>query len=279
MEGNKKLIDYRLYNPKNSLFGSKKDKAKFRTLYCTASDVCRAYKNNTCTMWKMGGSKCPYASMNVEEGFTQRARKFHSWVSERKERVKDIKQLKAAGKIELINEYIYFPYAHWYLDKSVPVENKGGYFSNGPQFFLLDVFTIDLFQKIVNARPHAMMGGEITSYQKEVVPKIVMHTEEQLPDFFNQWKDKYKDTYERFKVKDYVGRLALVKTLKKGTKIQHKYGNIIWDGKYAVIDNFDLSFSPIKEYSNASLKLTLEDNASIKITSNDQVSGITKFVD
>lgn len=210
METKKKLIDYRLYDPTKSLFGNKKDRARFTTLHCSGSDICPAFAIGKCAVWHgLGGTRCPYGTRNTAEGFTPRARKFRTWINDKREKVKGVKQLGRLDKIMPIGDYIFFPYPHWSIDaKWVDSKYRHGFLSSPDLFLPLEMFTVDFFERIINARPRAMMGGEIKSYQLETVPAIIMHTEENLSEFFLEWCVKYPETAKKYAKRDYVGRKA-----------------------------------------------------------------------
>lgn len=277
-----KLIDYRIYDPSRpTLFkSSKNDRAECRLLYCTGHEKCDAYKEGCCVMWKFNGQRCPYGTKTYESGYTRRAGKFYDWIKERRKRVEGIEQLDDQKVVCKIGEYIYLPYPHWTLASNVQLsENeRGGFFSEGTQFIQQERFTTEFFESIVTAHPQAMMGGEIRSYQKEVVPRMVLHMEEVFPKFFDTWAERYPKTAERFAVRNYVGRKAVITTLKVGATIPDRKGEMMWDGTHIIIDDYDDAFLPIK-CERAKVVAVPKQNATIEITSNDQVDKDTKFVD
>lgn len=273
-----KIVDWRLYNPANGLFAKKNDCAEFRIIRCTGYGNCDAYKSGNCIMFKFSHEKCPYGKKTLEKGYTQRARKFHSWIEERRNRMKDVPQLSEQKKICKIGDYIYFPYPHWTIDRNVPASKRSGLFQSGQQFICIEQFTIDFFEKIVNAKPQAIMGGEIKSYQKEVVPKIVLHISEEMPEFYHEWKSKYPDTEKKFDLHDFVGRSAKIKTLKVGCLIVNGNKKMRWDGEYMQFEDYKLLLFDFP-YDCVELKVRPTDNATIKITNNNQVCETTEFID
>ncbi len=283
MNKDSRFIDYRLFDPsRSSLFKIKaNERATFRRLYCSGWDRCQAYKEHYCPMWNLFPLKCPYGKIVGETGYTRRAGKFYGWIRSKRELVEGMTQLQQAPKrVFLVGDYIYFPYSYWNLAQSVPLEEKdrGGFFGSGIAFIPREQFTVDFFQAIVEARPHAMMGGEITSYQLEEVPKIVLHIEAWFPELFYEWEKKYPETAAKFVIRNHVGRSAIILTLPVGTKIPHKHGDMVWDGKRIIIDDYDSAFCPIRP---GRTKLLVEPGttATIKITNNDQVGPETKFID
>ena len=272
-----KLIDYRLYNPTKSLFGNKNDKAEFRQLFCS-NDDCNARNNGQCTMWSLSGGKCPYGRMTFEKGFTRRARKFRSWINEREKQVEGIKQLRECSKMEQIGEYIYFNYPYWYQDYRIERDMKNGTLPERKTFYTYDEFTVEFFQRIINAYPQAIFGGTITDFQKKTVPEIIMHCEEQLPEFFNQWSKKYPDTAKRFEKKDYKGRTALLNTIRPGAVFHENGEKITWDGSELIMNDYSSVFLPVNN-GPVTVKIVPSPETTIKITNNDQVSDETIFKD
>lgn len=273
-----KVVDWRLYDPKNSMFGGKKDKARMTKVLCANSENCEIFKRGACTMFETLIQKCPYGKWRVEHGFTQKARGFHKWIEARREEVKDIPQLSGWRKIANVGEYIYFPYAHWTLDNGVKFNgNRANFLSNGDAFIPKDQFTIDLFQSIVIARPRAIMGGEITSYQEKEVPKIVLHCREEMPEFFREWAEKYPETASRFEVVNHVGRKAYVKTLKVGAVVKVSKNVGQWDGTKMIFEDYKIILPDIRGKNY--LEVIPNDDAVVTITDNSQVDEKTKFQD
>lgn len=282
MDKEYKLIDYRLFDPTKSLFKTKaNERAEFRKLLCCEHGRCQAFAVNTCTMWRFLGPPCPYGKIQFESGPTKKSPKLWEWVSDRKKSVEGIVQLaSAATKMCLIGGYIFFPYPHWSLDLGVSIDKseRANLISGGIEYIPIDRFTADFFEEVVRARPRALFGGEIASYQKEVVPSMVLHLEECLPELFGGWKSKYPDTTSRFSVKNYIGRSAIIVTLPPGTVIPHKEGVMVWDGESLLVENYASVFMPVK-VETAKLIMKPTTGATVKITSNDQVGSDTKFSD
>ena len=49
-------------------------------------------------------------------------------------------------------------------------------------------FTSEFIVELINYRPRAMMGGEITSYQREEVPKFCSQLKRYMPDMSEKVK-------------------------------------------------------------------------------------------
>lgn len=278
-----KLIDYRLFDPRRpSLFKTKaNERAEFRRLFCCGSDRCQLFAIGSCTMWRLFGPPCPYGKFQFESGPTKRSVKISEWVGTRKEMVKGMSQLDSAGtKMYEIGDYIFFPYPHWTLADNVSLEKneRATLIGGGIEYIPRERFTIDFFQKIVVGRPRALFGGEITSYQRDVIPSIVLHLSESFPEIFVEWEAKYPDTASRFAVKNYIGRSAIITTLPVGTVIPHKDGEMVWNGEVLIVSNYESVFLPV-DAETAQLTITPKPGANIKITRNEQVGPDTKFID
>jgi len=277
MTNTEKLIDYRLFNPLQSLFKQgKNEKALLQTVYCSNSENCEAYKEGRCVVFAgLFNTKCPYGRLAKEEGYTRRARQFYEWISEKEKKVKDVKQLEVQPlKMCMVGEYVYFPYPHWDLDKKFEEMDTGKFLKN-------DVFTVEFIQTVITARPRSLMGGEIKSFQNEVVPLIVQHLEEVFPTLFKEWALQNPEFAKIYEKKSYVGRKAYVKTLPVGCRIPHRNGEMVWDGEKLTISDYAKTLLPISssQIENAKLIITPTDNAAIEITSDDQVCDTTRFKD
>lgn len=272
-----KLIDYRLYDPLSSFFnGSKKDRAVIRFAHCKSSDSCGLYAKGECTLFNvLGGANCPNGYKDRQVGFTPRAMKYSQWISTQKEKIKGVKELDTPPrKIADIGTHYYFPYPHWYLNKSLPEELQCGFFS---QLYYIpkELFTVELINQILSTEPRALMGGIINNYQDEIAPKILLHIKEELKPIYEELIKKYPKYRKLSENISNIGREAYVKTLPIGCAIETRKGNGIWDGTNVIINNFDSAFTPIK--GKAKLIVQPDDFETIKITSEEQINSNTMF--
>jgi len=222
-------------------------------------------------------TKCPYGKKETEIGYTPRAMKFHSWMRDKRATVEGIQQKKGYSKIAIIGDYVWFPYPHWNLASTIPEKYQSGAFTTNT-FIEKDDFTVKLFQTIVRAIPQAVFGGAIQRYQIEIVPTMVQHVKEELPEFYNDWAIAYPDTAEKFKDVSSVGREARLDTIKAGTMVEVKKDVCgLWDGKQITVENYQPFFMGIVE--KAKLVITPKKDAVITITNDNQVTNETVFVD
>lgn len=273
-----KIIDYRLFDPRrDTLFKSKaNEKSVFQTISCSMWQDCQAYKNNQCTMFGMFKQKCPYGTKKREVGFTKRAHKLGSWIKSKKELVKDINQLnKINSKIFNCGDYIYFDFPHWPLAFEGS-EYEGSFFKDVSYIKKKD-FNIDFLYKIINCRPLALMGGVITSYQKEVVPNMLLSLKANMPEFTNELISKYTDVKDRLDNISLIGKLVLATTIKEGSMYYFdRYGKAIWDGTYFIFDDYKSAFMAIK--GDVSAKIKPNKTEQLKIQDLSQVDDRTIFI-
>lgn len=273
-----KLIDWRLFDPRNAIFkSSKNDRAEFKQVYCSNSGNCQAFKEGSCTMLNMFSEKCPYGSLKVEIGFTRRARKFGSWIKEKKESVEETPQLKNTNrKIFTCGEFIFFNFPFWNV-AGVDGKYQSGFFGGSKDYIAVSDFTIDFVANIIRKRPKSMMGDEITSYQKEEVPKMLLALNSWNSSFMEELFVKYPDIKKKFDSISYIGMKALAYTLKPGCFYQfERYGLSTWNGESFVIEDYNNAFMPIR--GKAQMEIIPYKKEIVKITSNDQVFEGTKFV-
>lgn len=287
MEKDYKIINVVVTDPADSIFKSNRnDAAECRITLCNNSENCQLFERGECALHtSFGARSCPYGRPSYEGGPTKRAKKYRTWISDRKERHKD--QFRKLGSykdmIAVVGDYIFLPYAHMNMNKNVPFLAHGGVFANGSHMIPAKDFTPDMIANILSYSPQAMIGGTITSYQKEVIPKFVKHLQENMPDMFSDVAAIYPSIKEILTSYSYVGRKAYLHSLRSGVTLlkYHDTSNLktqnwIWDGTYLSSIDTGLSFA-IVEYSEISIRIKPKDGVTVEITSDDQVDNNTKF--
>lgn len=270
-----KLINVRVFEP-----AFKNIKARCEYTYCKNSENCNLYKQGKCVhdyTFIIGCIKCPYGKFSRVEGYTKKARSYSSWIKNKKDVHKDLLNAVEFNtkKLAKIGEYIYLPYPHLknYVNSLEGIVNE--------HFIKESDFTDEKILEIINYKPQALFGGTIKDFQKKEVPKFIQHLKEEMPDSWKNLKEKYPDKFKAIKEigNNYMGRTAYLKTLRVGTTVKDIYGNLFYfDGEHLINENYKPSFSPF-ETSGGLFKFKAEDNMTVKITDNDQVTGDTKFVD
>lgn len=280
-----KLIGARVYDPTEpSLFGKgkKSERAEYRQVRCSC-DSCPLLANRQCVTVSMFGCRCPYGKYTVETGPTQRANSYYEWVSTRKKSAKEVGWLSLpTKKLAFIGDYIYIPYSHADMCKQIPFTAHSAFFISGVPFIRREAWTIENVLLLIDFRPQAMMGGEITAYQKEEVPRFLSHIRELDPDM---WSEVIAARPELDVAPNYVGREAILSTLTHPITIPPKDSrhpvSWIWDGltltttdKHCYSDTW--GGIPCKSLV---LSLAPEDDATVKVADNSWVTGDTIFVD
>lgn len=276
------IIDAHIYNPAVSIFKTKKSDAAECWVYsCSSSDFCDLYKQKKCVQKKFMGFSCPYGKISYEKGPTRRARSFYSWISNKKELYKNTLDLLTYPEniMAKVGEYFYLPYAHMFLNTSLPVLEKSTVLSSGRPFIHEKDFTVDLISKIIKHRPTAMFGGEISTFQKKELPLFLKHLSEQQPELFNKLKIEV-DLTKYISVFTNVGRKALLSSLRSGTEICPKKDSKevwLWDGTFLCSTNAYLAFTPVK-FEEHYIKIKPKEDSIIVITNENQVDDATIFV-
>lgn len=284
-----KIVHAHVYNPENSLFKSRKnDRAECQVVTCSNSENCGLFKRGECaTIAMLDARNCPYGKKSYEYGFTRKARGFGKWISERKEKYKDAlgKLGSYKKKLAIVGDYVFLPYAHMNMNKDLPVSSHGSFMNNGSHFIDIKAFDVNLIMNIIRFRPQALFGGEITSYQKEVVPMFVMHLKEEMPEMYALVVKEHEYVENIIKNFSPVGRKALVHTLRPGTVVT-KYHDTTklstqhwtWDGEYLSSTDAGMTFA-IVNYDECIIKMRPKKGEAVVITSEDQVDENTEYVD
>ena len=266
-----------------------RDPATCRVFYCEKADTCSLLKKGQCIHSGFLSPKCPHGYVSGESGPTKASRKCGVWVAEqRKKYGQYIGKVSASppDKMVEIGDWVYLPYAHLDMNDGIPILGKSSLFISGKPFIKKEEFTISVITCIVNFRPQALMGGEIKSYQSEVVPKFLAHLEEVYPEKYKELLEANPTYVERFKLttKSYIGRVALLKTTKPALIDIGKH-TFQWTGTVLNSVKFDTLWIDIvdenrtKAIETINVTVVPTDKTVIKIHSNDQVDKNTVFVD
>ena len=280
-----KPINANVTNPKDSLFKKyRNDKAECNVITCNNSENCALFAKGQCIKLNFFDKYCPHGRTGFSVGFTKNAKNYSSWINEKKETYKDILNVLTAPSdiMAKIGDYVYLPYSHIDMNKNVPFLKHDLYLVSGIKIVKVEDFNIDNIIKIIKFMPMAMMGGEITSYQKEVVPLFIKHLSEVFPELYNQLVEKKPELNIIVENYNYVGRKALLKTVNVGSVFTYHKGREYeekwtWDGTYMNYTGKHLTFSIIK-FEEASIRLIPKDDATITIENNNQVNKNTIFV-
>lgn len=195
-----------------SLFKSRaNDRAECQTIDC-ANESCPLLARGQCHMrGGLFGNTCPYGKARRETGPTKRAAACRSWVREKREQHNGIPFLNAPpNRMDFIGDYVFLPYAHMTMCTAVPFKSRSGLFSAGDPFLPGEFWTLATVLSLLNHRPQAMMGGEITDYQRKEVPQFLLHLRETDGDM---WRQLIAEKPGLDVVANHVGRKAVLATL------------------------------------------------------------------
>lgn len=280
-----KIVHANVYDPSTSIFKvSKSTPAEYQIIECSL-EQCPLRDAGTCAV--RGGifcGKCPYGWMRTVTGPTRRAASFGTFIRGARERFKGVPFLKAPpNRLAFVGDYAYLPYTHMSMCMDVPFLAHGGAFRTDIPFIHKDDWTIENVLKLVRFRPEALLGGEITDYQRKMVPLFVQHIRELDPPMFAKLAEEIP-SYDV--APNYVGRSAYLNTLRHGISINanvHKDYPVCWhwDGEKLTTKSQHVYSSTWggKMTGDVTTVVVPDDTCVAKIESNDWVTPETKFVD
>jgi hypothetical protein len=276
-----KIIHASVFDPSRALFrSSKKDPSTCTLVKCNNSENCGLYSRGECTYISMFPNRCPYGNRSTEIGPTMRSKKCYGWVSERKGIYSEyFGKLKDAGYvIAKIGDYIYLPYSHITMNKSVPFLEHSNFFVSGNPFLPVEHFDLGTVKSICNFTPQAMMGGEITRYQKESVPMFIKHWGESglMPELYMEFMG-LDSRVKEIEQSSNVGRKAILQTLNPNIGVFNdgKKETWAWDGTYLTSSNCDSDVFMIVKASE--IRIKPKENSVVVVTDDRQVNKNTKF--
>ncbi len=204
-----RVVSANIFDPCKSIFKQPANtRAKCTTISCTLLE-CPLRDVKTCSWVSVfgGGACCSYGKRYVVSGPTKRAGSCSIWVSDQKNKYADVPWLDIpARKMAFIGDYVYLPYAHMDMDKAVSFRGC---------FLLRKEWNVDTVCKLLDFRPQAIFGGEITSYQQEIIPKFLLHLREADTAI---WEALIAERPALETEPNHVGRKAILKTLNRPIK-------------------------------------------------------------
>ena len=214
--GEYKPINFTYYNPRTSIFKSgKSDRERISVYKCNNCENCDAYKRKCCVMLNgLWWHKCPYGTIEKKEGFTKAARKCGYLVSEYKEKYGDVEYaLKPLNFVCEIGDYVYLglPHLNGYNN---PIRNSDFFVDD--DMIKKDDFTPEFVVELIKYKPYALMGGVISSYQKEYVPKFCGQLKRFMSDMYTRVCEIYPEIRSLVENIDYTGKKAKLMTLLPG---------------------------------------------------------------
>lgn len=268
-------INLTYYDPRNSFFkAGKSDREKVSLYTCCNKNNCDAYKRKKCVMLNgLWGHQCPYGKINRREGYTKAAKNCGKLVGEYKQRYGDVAYaVSSLGFICNIGDYVFLNLPH--LDNYVnPIRNNEFFVSE--DMIKKEYFTPEFVVELIKFRPRAVFGGEITSYQKEEIPKFCTQLKRYMLDMYKKVMSIFPEIENLVNNIDYSGKYAKVKTLLPG-KVALGIHTLKWDGdKILAKGKQQTSWGLTDE----EIVITPNDNTYVKIIDNSTVTDETEFRD
>jgi len=280
------IINVNLYGGKG-IFGGRETQLEASIVYCDRHEMCSYFKNNQCLNVRAPfSSGCKYGKVSNITGYTSRDNKYYEFKKKWESHEKYNKLKYPPNKLGIIGDVIVLPYPHIYIKET----ENGNLVIEGPMLFSNSIafvdkskFTTEFINELCAFRPRAIMGGEITSYQRETVPLFLAHLKEVLPEKYAEIKSKSPEIANEI---NYVGRRALLKTInpsfvfyqsRQYPQFDEKW---YWDGEILTYSSgYTQEFRVTKHYEVLEIKIKPSDKSIITISNNEQVTENTVFVD
>jgi hypothetical protein len=276
-----KPVHFNCFTPHNALFkSSRKEKAEVQIVLCGKSEECELLKRGECS-WRasFGWHACPYGMYRKFQGFTPKARAYHTWIKEQKEKYEGVPYIKEHTDVfAFVGDYVFLPYDHMDMADVAWIRKNSGFLGKGCAFLKKEQFTKENIEYLIHFHPQAWQGGEITSYQKESVPKFVKHLQEKCPGLFKELLE-YDPTIQAIVDSySYKGRKAILQTLTPnvGKFVDIHKGEWIWDGEYLISLNSHASFMLVNKFDEIRVKPKGRDE--VQITEDAHVNEKTEFL-
>lgn len=269
---NKKKIHVGLYGD-----GSRNARLREEIIYCDHADECSLYKEGKCLkITSPFASYCPLGSLRMVDGGTKRSKAFQRVGAE-------ARSDEYYGKLKRAYNTYFAVAGDWVIVGGMSLRLEFSYNNEGRPVFTVgnpgfmsgmyvvipkSEFTVDVVKKIYDARPQALMGGEIKTFREQHLPFFFLQMKKVWPEKYAEFVDAVPDVKNL--VPNYVGKWARVSTLNRDSIID----GFKFDGDYLVGEyNKFLPFNA----KSAQLKIPITDDLKVKITSNDWVTEDTVF--
>ena len=225
------------------------ERAEVGTFSCClpgGPEMCPLFQKGECLSTSViHGSNCLYGKEGYSESATKRAQSYYKFVTAARaqiaeEKAKGLPQPKYTSmQLVKIGEYVVFPNGQITMCEAVPFVAHGGFFRTGRPWLKEEDFTVENLLRLVNFRPQALMGGEITTYQKEEVPRLLLQLKFRFPEMFAAVIEAAPELAERVpNPEKFVGATLNVTkfpsglvTLKFGTREKPVTVEATWDGE------------------------------------------------
>lgn len=262
-----KAINFTYYNPRTSIFKSgKSDRERVSVYKCINCENCNAYKKKRCVMLNgLWGHDCPYGVIERKEGFTKAASKCGDLVRKYKEKYDNVGYaLKTLNFVCEIGDYVYLglPHLNGYNN---PIRNNDFFIDD--DMIKKEDFTPEFVVELIKYKPYALMGGVITSYRKEYIPKFCDQLKRLMPDMYEKVCVIYPEIEQIVENIDYIGKMAKLITLLPG-KVKLSTDILEWDGELLHGKGKQISFWKLDDEKviiipNKNTMVTIYDNSTV----------------
>ena len=257
--------------------GSRNARLREEIIYCDYADECSVYREGKCLkITSPFASYCPLGILKTVDGGTKRSEAFQRVGAEARSDECHGKLKRAYNTyFAIAGDYVIVGGMALRLEFSYNPEN-GYVFSVGSPGFMggsyvvipKEEFTVAVIKKIYDARPRALMGGELTGFRKQQLPFFFLQMKKVWPEKYAEFADAVPDVKNL--VPDYVGKWARVSTLNRDAIIDgFRFEGDYLVGEYRTL----LPFGARSAY----IRIPVTDDLKVKITSNDQVTEDTIF--
>lgn len=257
-------------NPRNNFMKGQTKRAGLYELFCEKPQSCDLLRRENSCLHCGAMSPCRFGRKSAVEGPTQKARSFHSildgWRKRNEGFIGRLKPLTAYNRIFKANGHFYLPYSFMTKDflgpENAPLETK---------WVAEEDMTTALLRDLCTAAPRALFGGVIRDYQEKEVPKFIADLHSFYPEIFALLPDDQK---ARLATISYVGRKADITTCAPG---RYVFARSTWEWDGEILHGRNMLFQPVK--GEIAITIKPKPGESVVITSNEQVTGETRFLD
>lgn len=268
------LINVGLYGD-----GSRKSRLRAEYIYCDHAQDCSAYKDGKCfCVTTLFGVKCGIGSVGVVDGGTKQSKRFREVWREAKEN-ECYAKLSYPGRnyITKIGDKAFLTHMPVRLEEMPAGKLRWSDPGFGANSIMVseEVLTPENIMVICSARPHALMGGIIESYQKETIPMFLHQLSLIYPEKYKVFCEAYPE-YE-IAPPNWVGRFAKLSTCNRSKQYKDINGNVFYfENDEIVCDHYKSVFAPFGA-KDMKIRVNVTDDMEVKITDNKQVLADTVF--
>lgn len=271
-----KLVSWSYYSGRG-VFSGKNEKEQVTKVYVLNEEGEKLLAGgNVVCLNSYKGYYDPYFKVEKIKGFTIRAKNYGKLNNEMKKKYPELER-KLTNVSSLIMDYVDYVYISLpHLDNYVnPLTTDKEIFLN-ENFIYKEKFTPEFVRTLVEFRPIALMGGEITSYRKKEVPKFLSELKLTFPELYKEVLAISDVANSLVDDITYVGKDAYLYTLNSGdveVKINILDKQVFyWDGN-TLTNEVEISFGNV-----LSQTITPNKDMIVKIVSDSTVNDTTKLV-